>query len=73
MRTVSDLFDLSIHFISNLFISLIFFLFQLPYTLLPYTFHFRDVVDNMPAHFAEELGTLAKKNSSTYCNAGTTC
>ena len=51
MRTVSDLFDLSIHFISYLFISLIFFLFLLPYTLLPYTFYFRDVVDNMPAHF----------------------
>ena len=42
MRTVSDLFDLSIHFISYLFISFIF--------LLPYTY-FLDVVDNKPAHF----------------------
>ena len=46
MRVLSDLFDLSIHFISYLFISLIFLLF-----LLPYTFYFLDVVDNKPAHF----------------------
>ena len=46
MRTVSDLFDFSIHFISLLFISLIFLLF-----LLPYTFHFLNVVDHKPAHF----------------------
>ena len=60
MRTVSDLFDFSIHFISFLFISLIFLLF-----LLPYTFHFLNVVDNKPRTSAEELGTLAEKNSST--------
>ena len=66
MRTVSDLFDLSIHFISFLFISLVFFLFLLPYTLLPYTFYFRDVVDNMPAHFAEELGTPWSKKKILY-------
>ena len=41
MRTLSDLFfDLSIHFISYLFTTLIFLLF-----LLPYTFYFLDVVD----------------------------
>ena len=57
----SDLFDLSIHFISYLFISLIFLLF-----LLPYTFYFLDVVDNMPAHFRWGAGPLAKKNSSTH-------
>ena len=46
MRMVSDLFDFSIHFISYLFISLIFLLF-----LLPYTLYFLDVVDHKPAHF----------------------
>ena len=46
MRTVSDLFDLSIHFISYLFISLIFLLF-----LLPYTLYFLNGVDNKPAHY----------------------
>ena len=47
MRTVSDLFDLSIHFILlSLFISFIFLLF-----LLPGIFNFLDVVDNKPAHF----------------------
>ena len=50
----SDLFDLSFHFISYLFNS-----------LLPYTFYFPDVVDNKSAHFAAELRPLAKKNSST--------
>ena len=61
MRVLSDLFfDLSIHFISCLFISLIFLL-----LLLPCTFYFLDVVDNKPAHFRWELGTLAEKNSST--------
>ena len=46
MRVLIDLFDLSIHFISYLFISFIFLFF-----LLSYTFYFRDVVDNNPAHF----------------------
>ena len=46
MRTVSDLFDLSIHFISYLFISFIFLLF-----LLLYAFYLFDVVDNKPAQF----------------------
>ena len=46
MRVLSDLFDLSIHFISFLFISLIFLFF-----LLPYTFYFLDVVDKYPAYF----------------------
>ena len=46
MRTLSDLFDFSIHFISFLFISLISLL-----SLLPYTFYFLNVVDNKPAHF----------------------
>ena len=46
MRVWSDLFDLSIHFISYLFISLIFLHF-----LLPYTFYFLNLVDNKPAHF----------------------
>ena len=40
MRVLSDLFDFSIHFISYLFISLIFLLF-----LLPYTFYFLDVYE----------------------------
>ena len=44
MRALSDLFDLSIHFISYLFISLIF----LPF-LLPYTFYFLDVLHKKPA------------------------
>ena len=39
MRVLSDLFDLSIHFISYLFISIFLHL------LLPYTFYFLDVVD----------------------------
>ena len=60
MRTVSDLFDFSIHFISFFFISFIFLLF-----LLPCTFYFLNVVDNSPRTFAEELGPLAEKNSST--------
>ena len=49
MRAVSvasDLFDLSIHFISFLIISLIFLLF-----LVPDTFNFLNVVDKYPAHF----------------------
>ena len=46
MRTVSDLFDFSFHYISFLFIFLILLLF-----LLPYTFYFLNVVDNKPAHF----------------------
>ena len=46
MRVLSDLFDLSIHFISYLFISLVFLLF-----LLSYTFYFLDVVDYNHAHF----------------------
>ena len=45
------LFDLSIHFIS-----LIFLLF-----LLPYTLYFLDVVDNKPAHFRWGAGPLDKK------------
>ena len=45
MHVLSDLFDLSIHLISYLFISLIF----LPF-LLPYTFYFFDVVDHNHAH-----------------------
>ena len=49
MRTVSvasDLFDFSLHFISYLFIPLIFLLF-----LLPDIFNFLDVVDEYPAYF----------------------
>ena len=46
LSAVPDLFDTSIHFITYLFISLIFLLF-----LLLYTFYFLDVVDNKPAHF----------------------
>ena len=46
MRVLSDLFDLSIYFISYLFISLIFLHF-----LLPYTFYFLDVADYNHAHF----------------------
>ena len=46
MRTLSDLFDLSIHLISYLFISLIFLL-----LLLLYTFYFLGVVDYNHAHF----------------------
>ena len=46
MRVLSDLFDLSIHFISYLFISLIFLLFP-----LPFAFYFLDVVDYNHAHF----------------------
>ena len=64
MRAVSvasDLFDLSIHFISYLFISFIFLLF-----LLPYTFNFHDVVDNKPAHFRlRSWAPWPKKNFST--------
>ena len=52
MSTLSDLFDLSFHFISYLFMSLIFLL------LLPYTFYFLDLVDNKPA---EELGPGQKE------------
>ena len=44
MRTLSDLFDLSIHFVSGLFVSLIFLLF-----FLPYTFYIFDFVENKPA------------------------
>ena len=56
MRTVSDLFDLSIHFISYLFISLIFLLF-------PSTSSMSWMTSQRTS--AEELGPLAKKNSST--------
>ena len=52
----SDLFDLSIHLISYLFISLIFLLF-----LLPYTLYFLDVVDNKPAHFRWGAGPPGQK------------
>ena len=58
IRTVSDLFDLSIHFISFLFISLIYLHF-----LLLSTFYFLKVVDNKPAHYRWG-GSLAKKNST---------
>ena len=44
------LFDLSIHFISSLFISLIFLHFRLPY-------YFLDVVDDKPAHFRWGAGS----------------
>ena len=56
LNVFSDLLDVSIHFIFSSFLSSCF--------LLPYTFYFLDVVDNKPAHSAEELGLLAKKNSS---------
>ena len=46
VSVASDLFDFSFHFISYFFTCLIFLLF-----LLPYTFHFLDVVDNKPAHY----------------------
>ena len=55
MRTLSDLIDLSIHFIHKIFVSLIFLLF-----LLAYNFYVIDVVGTS----AEELVPLAKKNSS---------
>ena len=54
--TLSDLFDLSIHFMSYLFISLIFLLF-----LLPYTFYFLDVVDNKPAPLPLRSWPLGQK------------
>ena len=63
MRTVSvasDLFDFSIHFFSFLIISLINLLF-----LLPDTFNFLNVVDKYPAHFPEDLGTLAENEPPT--------
>ena len=56
----SDLFDLSIHFISCLFISLIFLLF-----LLLSTFYLLMSWITSPRTSAEELGPLAKNNSST--------
>ena len=59
MRTLSDLFDFSIHLISYLFISLIFLLF-----LLPYTFYFLDVVDNKPALFRWGAGPPGQKELS---------
>ena len=59
MRTMSDLFDFSIHFISFLFISLIYLFFLSPSTssMLWIT---------SPRTSAEELGTLTEKNSTGY-------
>ena len=63
MRTVSvasDLFDLSLHFLSILFISLVTLLFP-----LPDNFNFHDVLINTLRTSAEDFGTLAENNSST--------
>ena len=57
MRTLSDLFDLSVHFISYLFISLIFLLFLSCLTLSTSLM----VVDDKPAHFRWGAGPLGQK------------
>ena len=59
MRTVSDLFDFSIHFISS-FISLVILLF-----LLPDIFNFLNVVDKYLRTNAEDFGTLADNEPPT--------